>query len=84
MKAVSLSGQHGRAGGVQAALGKGRQGSSMSSPARCCSLPKTSMSSAPCRAHTGPMHSLLDGEGQTPVLGCSEAQPTLAGTQTQH
>lgn len=50
-----------RVGGVQAALGKGRQGSGVSSPARCCSLPKTSMSSAPCGARTGLIHPLLYG-----------------------
>jgi len=50
-----------RVGGVQAALGKGRQGSSTSSSARCCSLPKSSTSSAPCGAHTDLTHPLLHG-----------------------
>lgn len=58
-----------RAGDVQAALRKGRRGSSMSSPARCCSLPKANMSSAPWGACVGLIQSLLygsrSGEGQT-------------------
>lgn len=70
-----------RVGGMQAALGKGRQGSSTSSPARC-SLPKGSTSSAPRGAHVGLIHPLLYGSWRARARPrYSKALPALAGSK---